>query len=586
MEGDDGGNGVEGEAVVFADDHRAFDFGEFSGAVFRVGAEEFSGSFLSGFKFADASVVFDGQCVLAEGDPFGFALSLAGDDSPSGQFGLCSGLVCREVLHDAGLGEGLAEGVFKGGGEVAEGDFGAGFDDGAFVIATFLLVGFEQAGGEEEVFFYGGSGAFEEGAPEFSFLVFAVFAEGEVVSREGNGGGVQSVVHVGQAANVGLGFGSSGLLAFGFGNFREKSFPQGFAVGVFEFTGFHPFFEFFVRLGGGGAFQFAEGGVEDFRADEAEGPDEIPGFAKFGGDRAGDGIDDGVRKTLFQPAHGELGELAGLGEFAFGEAEILVIHVGGEEESFAGLFPADIIGWPFGVEVIDEGFVLGDGEDAEVFAVGDGLASFIENELAGGALAFPAVDFRGSENEGVEGVGVPAGKGDDVLALHVAKIIGFKMLTGERALPIHVHGDSGFADQSAVQSEVWGVFFQVGHGGFEILHPAVEFGGDFFGGFPGEFLQLAGHFDHNLGDDGFSGHELRADIIGEAPENQHPVADEVVIGKLVEGAFGLELADAGGGIEEGVEDAVFGFPVAFGIGIVLGGASRVEALEDFLDDLF
>lgn len=68
VEGDDGGGGVEGEAVVFADDHGSFDIGEFSGAAFGLGAQEFACPFFAGLDGDEALAVFDGGGALMEFD--------------------------------------------------------------------------------------------------------------------------------------------------------------------------------------------------------------------------------------------------------------------------------------------------------------------------------------------------------------------------------------------------------------------------------------------------------------------------------------------------------------------------------------
>jgi len=114
VEGNDGGGRIEGEAIVFADDHRALDIGEFSGVVFGMRTEQFACSFFTGFNGDEALPVIDGGGLLVESDSGVFAFAFGFGDAPSGEFGFGAGTIGGDVLHHAALGEREGKFLFKG----------------------------------------------------------------------------------------------------------------------------------------------------------------------------------------------------------------------------------------------------------------------------------------------------------------------------------------------------------------------------------------------------------------------------------------------------------------------------------------
>ena len=131
----------------------------------------------------------------------------------------------------------------------------------------------------------------------------------------------------------------------------------------------------------------------------------MPGFADFGGGDAGDAVEVCAGKAFFKAAHGELDEVAGLGQGAFGEALFFFFEGGDFEERFANFLAIAVVDVTFRFELFDKIEVSFFSEDGEFFAVRDGLSAFIEDELTGGAVAFPAIDLRPGEDQGVKGVG-------------------------------------------------------------------------------------------------------------------------------------------------------------------------------------
>jgi len=106
-----------------------------------------------------------------------------------------------------------------------------------------------------------------------------------------------------------------------------------------------------------------------------------------------------------------------------------------------------------------------------------------------------------------------------------------------------------------------------------------------FGGLAGEFFEVAADFDDDAGDGGFPGAEFGEDVVQETVKNEQAVADEVVVSEFVERAVVLEFAGAGIWVEEGIEDAVGGLFLTFGMGGGFGGFGRIVAGEDFIADL-
>jgi len=203
------------------------------------------------------------------------------------------------------------------------------------------------------------------------------------------------------------------------------------------------------------------GGIDDFGAGVGERAEEVPGFADFGGDGTGDGVAGRIGEPVFDASHGELHEVAGLGHHAIGETEVFVIERGGGEKGFAIGFPFVVVEVAFGVEGGDEGVVLAERKEAEAGEAGNGFSFFVDDELAGGAFVFPAVDLGPGEDESVKGVGVTGGVGDDVFPFETREIGSIVFFAGERALPIEVHGDAAFADEAAGKGEVRGVFLKI-----------------------------------------------------------------------------------------------------------------------------
>lgn len=134
------------------------------------------------------------------------------------------------------------------------------------------------------------------------------------------------------------------------------------------------------------------------------------------------------------------------------------------------------------LELLDECVVCLDWLDGEVFLVGDFLASMVEDELAGGGFAFPSVDFWPGEDESVKGVCLARGERDDMFAIKIGEICWLVSLTGERAGPIHVYSNSALTDETAIDGQVRGKFFEMLDCFFEVIEAAPKFGLDLLGG--------------------------------------------------------------------------------------------------------
>lgn len=226
----------------------------------------------------------------------------------------------------------------------------------------------EESGGGEELDFGLGFVAADESFPKLTRDVFAVLGEGKVVDDEGDGGGVEGVVQVGEGADVVFGFGDffQDPLAVGAGKMggvvvgpSEGRFALvvGTRKGVLGKLHFSFLFDegcdleggiFAVLVGGEGAllvvvvldpaegFAAADGGM----AEELE---EVPRFADFASRDAGDNVVLGGRELLLEPAQGELDEVGGLGEGSFGEALFALVELGCEKEGFAGFLASSVV---------------------------------------------------------------------------------------------------------------------------------------------------------------------------------------------------------------------------------------------------
>ena len=170
--------------------------------------------------------------------------------------------------------------------------------------------------------------------------------------------------------------------------------------------------------------------------------------------------------------------------------------------------------------------------------------------------------------------------------LEPGKVHCFVAVARKRTLPIQVHGNATLPNKAAGDREGGCKLFEVFDGGGEIFQSAVKLGGDFFGGFAGEFFDLAGHFDGDVGDlGGLIGSELRNQIIEQAFQDEKPVTDKRVVGEFFQGAFLEQLIHFGIGDGIVVENSVAGFVFPFFRIRLLTGLGGVEASKDFFGHL-
>ncbi len=240
---------------------------------------------------------------------------------------------------------------------------------------------------------------------------------------------------------------------------------------------------------------------------------------------------------MAETAYGKFDEVGGLGEGAFGESLLFVIESGDLEEGFASFLAPLIVVVSFDFQFFYASEVWFFSENGELGIVGEWFSAFIENELVCGAVPFESVDLGEGEDESVEGVRFTEGEGDDVFEFELWQIIRVVFFTGEWAVPVEVHGDTAFSDESTGDGERGSIFFEVGHGGFEVTKAVVEFARDFFGGFARHFFDFPSDFDGDVDLIFFFNFKFVTEIIEKAIKNEEAVANKVVIGEFIERAF-------------------------------------------------